>query len=607
MKDLFNMSSSPNIILQNLQKIPDIQNQLFGYLNNIISQEENKLLDTKTHQAILKSSDTAHYLFVKRLEGITVYYQHSQGVSKPFSYANIEQNSIYYDKVIQIPDQQYLDDQIAIVNEEFHKSVEKSAKPENEKNINKMQELVIKMKKNEILHKQNFEVTNSLYGLINFFNQFGIPSVLSDYAKTQKDGLNSLIKIEADEQVDVPIVENKLNRLFDACVQNKFTTKNKYEFNDLDNHVWIQSGKLHFSTQNFHFIAEKNHDGWDSYVTPRDSDIQKKTMTTKALLQAIDSQSVNMIENGVLSTKKNKVVFNDPYVSQIMMDSVVYSLDALESEKIIEKEIAPGNKLLTADEYVVKSIHQYPTLYLKYSYEQSKIAVFDHVFNTIGSGSSDFLNMIEGKPIAFENIEAWFGDSKIYSEESSRRSTKSKVILNPSKEDVKNDTFIFEIKKDPSYYHIPYPNFQKKYSIIYSDNYQFMDDTWKKAALDFYKYSKEFFADDNKSKFFHYAFSIDSLQPPIKDENTNYKKMLQLHNQSVNLVRDLKERFEGQTNEQISKDYGTEFIGNNQDDNDIAKFLVLRWKKEKQKIQSFIDGAISMIETDLNKNKKPKP
>ena len=362
--------------------------------------------------------------------------------------------------------------------------------------------------------------------------------------------------------------------------------KNKFEFNDLDNHVWLQNDKICFSSQNFVFVASKSNEDWNVYITPTYEKSFKNLLSIKSLISKINDNSINDIENTAIKIIDGKVVFTDYSMTSIFMGELSYNLDALEEEEIINKEIPPGFKLLSPNEYITRSIISYPTLYLKYDFEQSKMAVLGHMFNTIGSGTHDFINTITGKPLDFNTIKDFFGDIAVYQYQ---KNGKSKLITNLNDED---ENFVYPIEKDINYFHNPYPNFQKQYSLVYSSNYPLIDNEWKRAALDFYLYCKDFFNNPERSKTYHYSFEFDSLDSLSDSQKRD--------------IKDMKQRIHNLSAKKISKDYGTEFIGSPKNDDDIANFLKNRWLKEKEKIYKFLDETISMLEKDLNLTKTNK-
>ncbi len=574
-----------NVILENLEKITDIKEDLHKSLSDIIDKTAQVFYEDDSVTAKILDGKTTRYLLVKRPEGVSVYSESKEFRSNPFSYANIKDNKIYSSVIFNIPNQKYLQAKTKEKMEQMYKDLPTEI-------LNKL----LQMESRSMRRNGNLEVTKSLFGLEEFFAVAGVPESIKKESLKNNGKLDFLIEDTELKDLDIGIISYDIGRLYDGTVSNNFNIKNKFEFNDLDNHVWVQNKKLCFSSQNFVFVADKKENDWSVYVAPYDKDILKESISLQGLIKKIDSGTVEDIKNTVLKIKDNKIVFNDPYVFDIMINELGYSTIALEDEGLIPKGVAPGLKLLSPDEYIVNSIHNYPTLYLKYSFEQSKIAVLDHVLNVIGSGSDDFERMITGKPKNFADIEPWFGEKKIYESEKNG----SRKIVFESSEDT------MEIEKSNDYFHNPYPNFKKRYSLVHSENYKMMSEEWKKAALDFYLYAKEFFQDKNKSKYYHYAFEMESLNKPEKSNTEEYRKLSMLYNVRINLISDMKKAFEKRTEEQINKDYGVEFKGDKTNDADICKFLENRWLKEKERIQKFLDQTITMLESDLNKTKKMK-
>mgnify|MGYP001415321967 CR=1 FL=1 len=572
-----------NIILENLEKISGVKEDLYNHLDLALSKIDNIFYQDESATAKILEGDSNRYLLVKRPEGISVYSESKQFRSNPFSYANVKEEQIYSTVILKVPNEKY--------TQEKNKEIFDTYKDLPKELIAKL----IKMETRLSKRANSFTVTQSLFGLEEFLSKVGTPKSI-EKAKIVNNGKLDFLIEDLSLILDTGIISYNIDRLYTGSVSNKFNINNKFEFNDLDNHVWVQNKKLCFSSQNFVFVVDKKDNDWNVYVAPYDKDILKESLSLQALVKKIDSGTVDDIKNTVLKIKDNKVAFIDPYVFNIMISELGYSKMALEDEGLIPKAITPGLKLLSPNEYIVNSIHNYPTLYLKYSFEQSKIAVLDHVLNVIGSGSDDFERMIMGKPQLFSDIEPWFGENKVYELE---KNGSRNIVFEDSA-----DTM--EIKKDKDYYHIPYPNFQKRYSLVHSENYKVMSDDWKKAALDFYLYAKDFFQDKNKSKFYHYAFEIESLTKPEKTDTEEYKKLSRLYNTRMNLISDMKKAFEKKTEDQITKDYGVEFIGGKTNDADICKFLENRWLKEKTKIEQFLDETITMLEGDLNKTKKMK-
>ncbi len=115
----------------------------------------------------------------------------------------------------------------------------------------------------------------------------------------------------------------------------------------------------------------------------------------------------------------------------------------------VENNQIYAEKILTLDEFTINKISQYPKIYLKYSFEQSQLAILNQVLNVIGSGSDDFEKYIIGKTTADDNIEKFFGESKVFEKKENGEYVISLI----------EDEDSVVIKKDKIWKLNPYPNF----------------------------------------------------------------------------------------------------------------------------------------------------
>lgn len=561
------MRREKNVILHNLEKNKELIDNLWNSLNNIINNSTPSLYKDDDINSKIIEHNKHYYLIVKYPHGIKVYEDDSK---KYFTSDTIKSGSIYSSLIVFIPDEQSKAQKIQELNEKL-----KSIPVESHS-------LYQRIYGRDINEKYLLNTTTSIFSFNNFLKS--IHSITNDDFFKNFD-IHNLNKND-DFDFDVNTLNFTLNQIYDGLVKNKINLKNKFEFNDLDNHVWLQNDKICFTSQNFVFVASKSNEDWNVYITPTYEKSFKNLLSIKSLISKINDNSINDIENTAIKIIDGKVVFTDYSMTSIFMGELSYNLDALEEEEIINKEIPPGFKLLSPNEYITRSIISYPTLYLKYDFEQSKMAVLGHMFNTIGSGTHDFINTITGKPLDFNTIKDFFGDVPVYQYE---KNGQSKLVTHLTDE---QENFVYPIEKDINHFHNPYPNFQKQYSLVYSSNYSLMDNEWKQAALDFYLYCKDFFNNPERSKTYHYSFEFDSFD--------------NLSSQQKNDIQDLKQRIHNLSVEKISKDYGTPFVGSPNNDHDIANFLQNRWFKEKEKIHQFLNNTISMLEKDLNLNKSNK-
>lgn len=561
------MRREKNVILDNLEKNKELTHYLWNTLDNIVNDSTPSFFKNDEINSKILEHNKIYYLIIKYPHGIKVYSNESK---KYFDEQKIKDEQIYSTLILSLPDEKSKEKEVQELNETL-KTVPVKDHP-----------LYQRIYGRDIKEKYLLNTTSSIFSFNNFINSV---NNLIDSKSVKPFDIYEL-NVNEEFNFDVGTLNFKLNQIYNGLVTHKINLKNKFEFNDLDNHIWLQNDKICFSSQNFVFVASKSNEDWSVYITPTYDKTFKNLLSIKSLISKINDNSINDIENTAIKIIDGKVVFTDYSMTSIFMGELSYNLDALEEEKIINKEIPPGFKLLSPNEYITKSIISYPTLYLKYDFEQSKMAVLGHMFNTIGSGTHDFINTITGKPLDFNTIKDFFGDVPVYQYE---KNGQSKLVTHLTDD---QENFVYPIEKDINHFHTPYPNFQKQYSLVYSSNYSLMDNEWKQAALDFYLYCKDFFNNPERSKTYNHSFefdSFDTLSDSQKSEITDMKKII--HNLSL---------------KQISKNYGTEFFGDPKNDEDIANFLQNIWLKEKEKIYKFLDKTISMLEKDLNLTKTNK-
>jgi len=156
---------------------------------------------------------------------------------------------------------------------------------------------------------------------------------------------------------------------------------------------------------------------------------------------------------------------------------------------------------------------------------------------------------------------------------------------------------------------VPYPNFSQKYSPVWSEEYEKMNDNWKQAALEFYQHVQEFFKDDSKNKFYHGAFTKNLVGPVPQNIDHDpmhplYTKPSHLYNKAKGLLADVKLRLQKLSLEKIEQDYEIPFFGSPANDTDVADFLERRWFKEKARIMKFLEETIEKIQKDLHPQTK---
>lgn len=267
-------------------------------------------------------------------------------------------------------------------------------------------------------------------------------------------------------------------------------------------------------------------------------------------------------------------------------------------------EVAPvpsaDFRLMTADEAFNVAMNTYPSLYTGATLELAQLKFFDQVFNTIGNGTSTIEEFAEHYALTPEKADLVHGFPEKY--------IGTTPLYYAYTEIVEEDGFHFpkygtdlpglytedEIKAMPHVLHsvlsnrdevkgqsrfVPYPNFQKRYSLVWNVDMGSIDPSWSEAALSFYRFAKTFFESDDA-----HAYSDAAPKDPSRR------------------VADYEEAFArcrkpGMSEEDyraaISEAYELEYTGDTED------FIRRRWAIEKARILDFLEETTGMLENVL--------
>lgn len=258
------------------------------------------------------------------------------------------------------------------------------------------------------------------------------------------------------------------------------------------------------------------------------------------------------------------------------------------------------SKILTPEEFIIREVNKFPALYASDSYDETKFRIFDHVFNVIGNGL--FTESFIGEPVTQDEIQQaqkWFNCKRAgygYKDviEVPYRG-KTRIVPDPDKNEQYIVAPIEEFNNHPEINlwiefacdeaKVPYPNFDKKYSLVWDDNMlDSCDKSWIKAAGWFYSKCHDFFLDDSRVSQYYYAFPTGNLNQD-KKRIESFKKNMSFE--------------KCPTNDDISKAYGCEFIGDRNNDDDVSNFIAKRWQQELQEILNFIGETISKLNAML--------
>lgn len=257
-------------------------------------------------------------------------------------------------------------------------------------------------------------------------------------------------------------------------------------------------------------------------------------------------------------------------------------------------------RILTPDEFIIRAVNAYPSLYGSPTYEEAKFRIFDHIFNTIGNGvrKHDFV----GTPVTereTDDAQKWFCCSEAAYGYSKTRQLDDCNIQMPDSESLEcvvpvdemkdHPNIVYWVEFDTSYKRIPYPNFKKTYSLVWKSDPVKLDvlgPKWIEGAIWFYSKCLEYFNDTEACSHYSVAFP-KATEDETENTVEQYKKFL----------CDVQKY---PTNEDISKAYECEFIGDRNDDADVAAFISRRWDKEHAEILAFIEETLGHLKGQLH-------
>lgn len=253
-------------------------------------------------------------------------------------------------------------------------------------------------------------------------------------------------------------------------------------------------------------------------------------------------------------------------------------------------------KLMTPEECVNFNLNQHPSLYASSSYETAKLRIYDHIFNVIGNGirnTSEFYEYLHSRVdgiqepptkyltsdrlfYGYTEVEE-FGDAEFKLTFGKTESCLDEVFTESEKADhpeVKH-WMGFNVINDFK----PYPNFQKQFSTVWKIDAKVLTPEWIDEIIWFYQKCEEFF-DGPLAHEYHTAVPADpkKLESRIKGQDEFLAKYFK------------QGKTESEAWADITKDYGTEYLG------DTLDFIQRRWQAEHTKIREFITETLTLLE-----------
>lgn len=251
-----------------------------------------------------------------------------------------------------------------------------------------------------------------------------------------------------------------------------------------------------------------------------------------------------------------------------------------------------SQKIMSIDVAYALAMMDFPSLYTGKSKEESLLKFYDQVFNVIGNGYGDqesFENKFKVRHgLTVQPVNPKYHDSGNLFCISDKNFnvignclTIEEIVGKITKMDGV-DVYSVSPVNDRDF--TPYPNFQKRYSLLFVEGVaDLFDSTWLDAMDFYYRKCLEFFASE-RIREYHYHHPADSDTKQWGRLIKDYEKSFERY------YKDYKNDTEA-AHKAISKEYELMFDG------DIKGFIKRRSEKRVSEAVSFIHDALNEIAT----------
>lgn len=346
-----------------------IVNKLKKVLNGM-KKPENLVVSTDNYKGYVYEDKNlkAHYLIFEN-EDITTVYRTERTYQKPFEgflKGDVDSLKYYADKIISI----------------FNS---KDMEEKNQKKIEKMlsiypDELKEYVRSNitRMMKVPQQSVTSNPYEL-RLLLEFLETSKFS--TEFDKDFLYKNPKLYEKIQERIPEFGIILESTKEALKNNNITEKNKFEYNDLDNHVWKNAQYILSTEQNFSWVIDyqdkKNFTVYAA-LSPHNGNGSKAKSTTGLLKKVKSGEELDFIDYVGLRVEDGKTV----YANNAFMYSVDFNI-------MLNKNVLEEEGMLKTDygDVDIKSF-DYQFAYSNHKYNKSKVSFLTHALFILGNGYS---------------------------------------------------------------------------------------------------------------------------------------------------------------------------------------------------------------------------
>lgn len=267
------------------------------------------------------------------------------------------------------------DHSVEDILEQFNIMLERFEAENNQEMIKKVKQVIEYTKNNSDDFLANALLTSSSIDAILSYNRLlakyvGMKEYSHDFYLSLAD---EPTKINAEYLSDWIVKKNYLKKM---CDVHGFTKENKFEFNDLDNHVWVQDNHLFINDQNCTFYFEGNDDNNFTvyFLHTEYSSVEDEMVKLNTYL---NGKKDGFFEHTVLDVKDGKVIYaSDSSLMYVFKLDIRYSVEAMRNEGLEEVKY---------DKDIYSYEYQRDYFYTKYG--MNELSFLMRTFLTLGGGA----------------------------------------------------------------------------------------------------------------------------------------------------------------------------------------------------------------------------
>jgi hypothetical protein len=371
------MSDYPNVLKNSLEKDDDFNNEVQNAVLTLFKKEKTSVLKNKNFEAkIINGNKSNRYLIVNNLKTkvISVYYEDISewNEKEPFKYnlQSLSKNEkIYSHKVLSFKNNKgKKEDSNSHPLAKMLKKLGPDAFKELGMSIDEALEFLSSAR--SMNGDEPYSVGYSAYELNQFCKFLGVKRD-TDFWVKNSEKLNEILQIKVG---DIMI---SIDYMFKIAEKQGFNSDNRFEFNDLDNHMWKVEKGIALDSQNFGFYCLKNNQDLTIYAWDRGNNNTKKHSNLEDLLVDIENNNIDIVDDIALKIIDGKVTFVD--------NAIIYSLELnIKATKnaLIDEDY--GDVEYPVDIYSFK----YQLAYYQKHYRYDEFKFMNQALLTLGSGFS---------------------------------------------------------------------------------------------------------------------------------------------------------------------------------------------------------------------------